>query len=44
MITKLDALSPLKTLARGYSIASKEKKSIKISKRIKNGEVPAEIL
>lgn len=53
-ITKLDALSPLKTLARGYSITKKEdqvikkakelKKGDKISIRFVEGEVVAEVL
>ena len=37
-ITKLDALSPLKTLARGYSIASKEGKAVKSVKELKTGD------
>ena len=39
-ITKLDALSPLKTLARGYSIVSlkKDKKIIKSIKNVKIGD------
>ena len=40
-IAKLDALSPLKTLTRGYSIASlkENKKVIKSVKDVKNGDV-----
>lgn len=38
VITKLDALSPLKTLARGYSIVKKEDKIIKASKDLQNGD------
>ena len=37
-ITKLDALSPLKTLTRGYSIIEKEKKLIKSSKELTVGD------
>lgn len=37
-ITKLDALSPLKTLARGYSITKKEDKIIKKAKDLKTGD------
>lgn len=37
-ITKLDALSPLKTLARGYNIAKKEDKIIKKAKDLKAGD------
>ena len=53
-ITKLDALSPLKTLTRGYSIIEKENKLIKSSKeltaedevqiRLIDGEKKAKIL
>ena len=53
-ITKLDALSPLKTLARGYSIVTVEGKAIKnanelvkgdkVSIRFSEGEKNAEIL
>ena len=37
-ISKLDALSPLKTLTRGYSIIEKEGKIVKSSKDLKTGE------
>ena len=37
-ITKLDALSPLKTLTRGYSIIEKENKLIKSSKELTTGD------
>ena len=40
VITKLDTLSPLKTLARGYSIVSDENKNIISSvKDIKTGDI-----
>ncbi len=38
VITKLDTLSPLKTLARGYSIATKNGKNIKSVKELKAGD------
>lgn len=37
-ITKLDALSPLKTLTRGYSIIEKNRKLIKSSKDLNAGD------
>ena len=37
-ITRLDALSPLKTLARGYGIVSKDDKVIKSSKELNAGD------
>lgn len=37
-ITKLDALSPLKTLSRGYNIASKNDKIIKNAKELNSGD------
>ena len=37
-ITKLDALSPLKTLSRGYGIISKENKTVKQAKDLKTGD------
>ena len=37
-VSKLDALSPLKTLARGYSITEKEGKMIKSSKDLIKGD------
>lgn len=53
-ILKLDALSPLKTLSRGYSIAINNKKIIKTIKQInkndeikiklRDGEIMAEVL
>ena len=53
-VSKLDALSPLKTLSRGYSIASKENKIVKsvkdlntgdkISIRFSDGEKEAEVI
>lgn len=38
-ITKLDTLSPLKTLTRGYAIATKNKKNIKSVKEIKVDDI-----
>ena len=38
-IAKLDALSPLKTLTRGYSIAEKDGKVIKNAKALKTGDL-----
>ena len=38
LITKLDTLSPLKTLTRGYSIAEYNNKIIKSSKELKSGD------
>ncbi len=38
VISKLDALSPLKTLARGYSITKKGEKIIKSVKDLKTGD------
>ena len=38
LISKLDALSPLKTLTRGYSIVETDDKSIKSSKQLKTGD------
>lgn len=37
-IAKLDALSPLKTLTRGYCIAQKENKAIQSVKQVKTGD------
>lgn len=37
-ITKLDALSPLKTLARGYSITKKGENVVKSVKDLKSGD------
>lgn len=38
LVSKLDALSPLKTLTRGYTIAQKEGKVIKSIKNLKAGD------
>ena len=38
-ISKLDTLSPLKTLTRGYAIASKNEKNIKSIKEIKKDDL-----
>lgn len=38
-ITKLDALSPLKTLLRGYSITKKGDKLVKSIKDLKSGDI-----
>lgn len=37
-ITKLDTLSPLKTLTRGYSIVTKENKMVKSTNNLKKGD------
>lgn len=39
LIAKLDALSPLKTLYRGYSIIEKDNKIIKSKEELKKGEI-----
>ena len=39
LISKLDALSPLKVLGRGYSLVTKEGKIIKESKEVVKGEI-----
>lgn len=39
IVSKLDALSPLKTLARGYSIVESENKIIKSIKHIKSNDI-----
>ena len=39
LIAKLDALSPLKTLYRGYSITEKENKIIKSKEELKQGDL-----
>ena len=39
LVSKLDALSPLKTLYRGYSITEKDKKIIKSIKDLKEGDL-----
>ena len=38
LVAKLDALSPLKTLTRGYSITQAKGKVIKLSKELKSGD------
>ena len=38
LVSKLDTLSPLKTLTRGYSIAEQNKKIIKSAKELKTGD------
>ena len=38
-VTKLDSLSPLKTIARGYSLVQKDGKVVKSSKDVNNGDV-----
>ena len=38
LITKLDNLSPLKTLTRGYSLVEKDNKIVKSIKDIKSGD------
>ena len=38
LVSKLDALSPLKTLARGYVIAEKNGKMVKTSEELKANE------
>ena len=39
LVSKLDALSPLKTLYRGYSITEKDGKAINSVKELQNGDV-----
>ena len=39
IISKLDTLSPLKTLTRGYTIAEKNKKSIKSIRELKKDDI-----
>ncbi len=39
MIAKLDALSPLKTLYRGYSITEKNNKVIKSKEELKTNDL-----
>lgn len=39
LVAKLDALSPLKTLIRGYTITEKEEKIVKSSKDLKSGDI-----
>ena len=38
LITKLDTLSPLKTLTRGYSLIEKDNKIVKTVKELKKGD------
>ena len=38
-VSKLDTLSPLKTLTRGYAIVEKDNKLIKTSKDLKKGDL-----
>ena len=38
LVSKLDALSPLKTLSRGYSLAEKNNKIIKSVKQLNKGD------
>lgn len=38
-ITKLDAMSPLKTLARGYTVVEKEDKLVKSVKDLKKDDI-----
>lgn len=39
IVSKLDALSPLKTLLRGYSITHKDGKMVKSKKELKKGDI-----
>ncbi len=39
LVSKLDALSPLKTMARGYIIAQKNKNIVKSAKELKKGDL-----
>ena len=39
LVSKLDAYSPLKTLARGYSITQKEGKLIKTKEQLNAGDI-----
>ena len=39
IILKIDTLSPMKTLARGYSITEKDGKMVKSAKELKSGDV-----
>ena len=38
LISKLDTLSPLKTLTRGYSLVEQDKKIVKSAKDLKTGD------
>ena len=38
-ITKLDAMSPLKTLARGYTVVEKDDKLVKSVKDLKKDDI-----
>ena len=38
LVSKLDELSPLKTLSRGYTLTQKENKIIKSAKDVKTGD------
>jgi exodeoxyribonuclease 7 large subunit len=45
MVSKLDALSPLKTMVRGFSIVEKDGKIIKSSKDLKeNDEISIKLI
>ena len=39
LVAKLDAYSPLKTLARGYSMTEKDGKIVKSTKNLKTGDL-----
>ena len=38
LVSKLDALSPLKTLTRGYSLIEKDGKLVKSTKELETGD------
>ena len=44
VVSKLDTLSPLKTLTRGYAIATKNDKSVKSIKDLKKDDFRQELL